>query len=123
MEDEFETERKLDEKQTKHSQKLLNDKLISNISSFFKVLGDETRVKILYALSQNEMCVSDISAMLDMSQSAISHQLKQLKLVGQVKTRREGKSIYYSIDDDHVVDIINKTLSHVEHKIKDGQLL
>ena len=123
MEDEFETERKLDEKQTKHSQKLLNDKLISNISSFFKVLGDETRVKILYALSQNEMCVSDISAMLDMSQAAISHQLKQLKLGGQVKTRREGKSIYYSIDDDHVVDIINKTLSHVEHKIKDGQLL
>ena len=123
MEDEFETERKLDEKQPKHSQKLLNDKLISNISSFFKVLGDETRVKILYALSQNEMCVSDISAMLDMSQSAISHQLKQLNLGGQVKTRREGKSIYYSIDDDHVVDIINKTLSHVEHKIKDGQLL
>lgn len=79
MEDEFETERKLDEKQTAQSQKLLNDKLISNISSFFKVLGDETRVKILYALSQNEMCVSDISAMLDMSQSAISHQLKQLK--------------------------------------------
>lgn len=82
MEDEFETERKLDEKQTAQSQKLLNDKLISNISSFFKVLGDETRVKILYALSQNEMCVSDISAMLDMSQSAISHQLKQLKLGG-----------------------------------------
>ena len=123
MEDEFETERKLDEKQTAQSQKLLNDKLISNISSFFKVLGDETRVKILYALSQNEMCVSDISAMLDMSQSAISHQLKQLKLGGQVKTRREGNSIYYSIDDDHVVDIINKTLSHVEHKIIDGQLL
>ena len=123
MEDEFETERKLDEKQTAQSQKLLNDKLISNISSFFKVLGDETRVKILYALSQNEMCVSDISAMLDMSQSSISHKLKQLKLGGQVKTRREGKSIYYSIDDDHVVDIINKTLSHVEHKIKDGQLL
>lgn len=101
---------------------VLDDKLIERTASFFKVLGDETRVRILYALSHKEMCVSDISELLDVSQSAVSHQLKQLKLEGQVKSRRDGKNIFYSLDDEHVVDIINKTLSHVEHKIKDGQM-
>lgn len=98
---------------------MLSDEMISRISSFFKVLGDETRVKILYALSQREMCVSDISEALEISQSAISHQLRQLRLEGQVKARRNGKNIFYSLDDEHVVDIINKTLSHVQHKIQE----
>lgn len=98
---------------------MLSDEMISRISSFFKVLGDETRVKILYALSQREMCVSDISEALEISQSAISHQLRQLRLEGQVKARRNGKNIFYSLDDEHVVDIINKTLSHVHHKIQE----
>ena len=95
------------------------DEVIFRISSFFKVLGDDTRVKIIYALSLSELCVGDISEALGVSQSAVSHQLKQLKLEGQVKSRRDGKNIYYSLDDEHVVDIIHKTLSHVRHKIKD----
>lgn len=100
---------------------ILPDALVSKISSFFKALGDDTRVKIIYALSINEMCVTGISELLEMSQSAISHQLKQLKLEGHVKSRRDGKNIFYSLDDDHVADILGKTLSHVQHKIEDAR--
>lgn len=95
--------------------------VVSKLSSFFKVIGDETRVKIIYALSQKEMCVNDISDILDISQSAVSHQLKQLRLEGQVKTRREGKNIYYSLDDQHVVDILNQALKHIHHKMKESE--
>ncbi len=95
--------------------------VVSKLSSFFKVIGDETRVKIIYALSQKEMCVNDISDILDISQSAVSHQLKQLRLEGQVKTRREGKNIYYSLDDQHVVDILNQALKHIQHKMKESE--
>ncbi len=98
---------------------ILDSRLTERVASFFKILGDETRVRILYALYGHEMCVSDISELLDISQSAISHQLKQLKLEGHVKSRREGKNIFYSLDDEHVVDIINQTLSHVSHKLND----
>lgn len=98
---------------------ILDSRLTERVTSFFKILGDETRVRILYALYGNEMCVSDISELLNISQSAISHQLKQLKLEGHVKSRREGKNIFYSLDDEHVVDIINQTLSHVSHKLND----
>lgn len=95
---------------------LLDTNTASKLSYFFKVLGDETRVKIIYALSKREMCVSEISSILEISQSAISHQLKQLRLEGQVKARREGKSIYYSLDDEHIVDILNQSLTHIQHK-------
>jgi len=101
--------------------KMLEPSVVSKLSSFFKVIGDETRVKIIYALSQKEMCVGDISEILDISQSAISHQLKQLRLEGQVKTRREGKNIYYSLDDEHVVDILNQALKHIRHKLKENE--
>lgn len=100
---------------------MLSNDMVSKISSFFKTLGDDTRVKIIYVLSIEEMCVTDISELLEISQSAISHQLKQLKLEGHVKSRRDGKNIFYSLDDDHVVDILSKTLSHVQHKIQDAQ--
>lgn len=96
---------------------MLDQSLTEKVASFFKVLGDETRVKILYALYGREMCVSDISELLDISQSAVSHQLKQLKLEGHVKSRRDGKNMFYSLDDEHVVDIIHQTLTHVTHKI------
>lgn len=89
--------------------------LIKKTAAFFKVLGDETRVKILYLLSFEELCVSDISELLNISQSAISHQLRQLKLEGQVKARRDGKNMFYSLDDEHVVDVIKKAFLHVEH--------
>ncbi|MGO5111444.1 ArsR/SmtB family transcription factor [Oscillospiraceae bacterium LCP25S3_E10] len=99
----------------------LNPSVVSKLSSFFKVIGDETRVRIIYALSQGEMCVGDISEILGISQSAVSHQLKQLRMEGQVKTRREGKNIYYSLDDEHVVDILNQALKHIKHKLKESQ--
>ena len=99
----------------------LNPSVVSKLSSFFKVIGDETRVRIIYALSQGEMCVGDISEILGISQSAVSHQLKQLRMEGQVKTRREGKNIYYSLDDEHVVDILNQALKHIKHKLKVSQ--
>ncbi len=98
---------------------VLDPNIIEKVASFFKVLGDETRVKILYALYGSEMCVSDISDMLDISQSAVSHQLKQLKLEGHVKSRRNGKNIFYSLDDEHVVDIIHQAITHVTHKINE----
>ena len=98
---------------------LLNSSIVSKLSSFFKVIGDETRVKIIYALSKKEMCVGEISQILNISQSAISHQLKQLKVEGQVKARRDGKNIYYSLDDEHVVDILNQALKHIQHKLEE----
>lgn len=87
-----------------------------DISEFFKVLGDNTRIKIIYALSKEEMCVCDISALLSMSQSAISHQLKALRAAKLVKFRREGKVTYYSLSDDHVESIFNQAKSHVNEK-------
>lgn len=96
---------------------LLDSSVVSKLSSFFKVIGDETRVNIIYALSKKEMCVGEISQILNISQSAISHQLKQLRLEGQVKARRDGKNIYYSLDDEHVVDILNQALTHIQHKL------
>ena len=96
---------------------MLDKKQLSAVSEFFKVLGDETRMKIINALSHSELCVSDIAAALEMTQSAVSHQLKLLRMAGQVKARREGKSIYYSLDDQHVIDILDEALTHIRHKI------
>ena len=81
----------------KVQEQMLEEKQLSAVSEFFKVLGDETRMKIINALSHGELCVSDIAAALGMTQSAVSHQLKLLRMANQVKARREGKSIYYSI--------------------------
>ena len=86
-----------------------------HLASFFKVLGDETRVRIIYALYDGECCVNDIAEALGMSQSAVSHQLKLLKMDNLVKSRREGKNVYYSFDDDHVVGILSMALEHIRH--------
>ena len=88
---------------------------VEDVASLFKMLGDETRVRIIFALFDGEKCVSDICEAVDMSQSSVSHQLKLLKMENLVKARREGKNIYYSFDDDHVVDILEKALEHVCH--------
>lgn len=98
------------------SQMLDSEHLIA-ISDFFKVLGDETRMKIIYALSHEELCVTDLAAALEMTQSAVSHQLKLLRMANQVKSRRDGKSIFYSLDDQHVLDILQEALTHVQHKM------
>ena len=93
---------------------LPDDELIADLSDMFKIFGDQTRVKILMALESGEMCVCDIAAVMNMSQSAISHQLRVLKQSNIVKTRREGKVVYYSISDDHVKEIFDMAMVHVQ---------
>ncbi len=89
---------------------------LERIAELFKVLGDPTRMQILTALfAEQELCVCDISDLLGMSQSAISHQLRLLRTTHLVKNRREGKSIYYSLDDTHVATIIAQGLEHIRH--------
>ncbi|MDD5660043.1 MAG: metalloregulator ArsR/SmtB family transcription factor [Actinomycetota bacterium] len=83
------------------------------LAELFKVLGDLTRVKIIKALLESEMCVCDISALFGMNQSAISHQLRILKQARLVKFRREGKVVYYSLDDDHVRQLVDCGIMHV----------
>lgn len=93
---------------------LPNDEFLYELAELFKVFGDSTRIKVLYALFESELCVSDIAQVLGLSQSAVSHQLRILKQSKLVKFRREGKTIYYSLDDDHVRSIIEMGASHVE---------
>lgn len=87
---------------------------LQDLAEFFKVFGDGTRLKILYVLLSTEMCVYDIAAILGMSQSAISHQLRVLKQMDLVKNRREGKTIFYSLADSHIVTILSQGLDHIE---------
>lgn len=93
---------------------LPDDEIIADLSDMFKIFGDQTRVKILMALESGELCVCDIAAVMNMSQSAISHQLRVLKQSNIVKTRREGKVVYYSISDDHVKEIFDIAMVHVQ---------
>lgn len=86
---------------------------IYEVSELFKVFGDSTRARIICALSVSEMCVCDLSALLGMTQSAISHQLRILKTSRMVKNRRNGKVVYYSLDDDHIKQIFNMAFTHV----------
>ena len=87
-----------------------------DLTELFKSLGDQTRLKILFALSKNEMCVCDIAALLEMTQSAISHQLRVLRNVRLVKYHKVGKVVYYTLDDSHVNEIFKQGLDHVEHQ-------
>lgn len=80
-------------------------------------MGDSTRCRLLFALLQNEMCVCDLANVMSMTKSSISHQLSKLKEAGIIKSRRSGKTIYYSLDDDHVSEIFEVGLQHVKHKI------
>ena len=83
-----------------------------DLSELFRIFGDSTRIRILYVLFESEMCVCDIAALLGMTQSAISHQLRALKNARLVKSRREGKTVFYSLADDHVKTIIDQGLEH-----------
>ena len=89
------------------------DELLQDLGDLFKVFGDTTRIKIMYALYEGEMCVCAISELLNMTQSAISHQLKTLKDANLVSARRDGKEIYYSLSDDHVKSIIAEGYEHI----------
>jgi len=86
---------------------------LSDLSDFFKVLGDSTRASIISALDENEMCVCDLSVLLNMTKSAISHQLSSLKRANLVKYRKEGRIVFYSLTDDHVKEIFEKSLEHL----------
>ena len=94
--------------------KLPKEETLYDLAELFKVFGDSTRIKILYVLFQSEMCVCDIAQLLNMSQSAISHQLRVLKQAQLVKYRREGKTVFYSLADAHVNTILNQGLEHIE---------
>ena len=85
-----------------------------DVAELFKIFGDSTRIRILSALAQAEMCVCDIGEVLNMTKSAVSHQLRILRQAKLVKNRRSGKEIFYSLDDDHVLSIIKLALEHIE---------
>ena len=93
---------------------MLDEDILFDLADFFRLFGDSTRVKILYALSQSELCVGDIAELLNMTQSAISHQLRVLKQSKLVKYRREGKAVLYSLADGHVTTILKQGLEHIE---------
>lgn len=93
----------------------IEDQTALDLADFFKALGDPTRVKLIHALLSTELCVHDLCVVLDMNQSAVSHQLRYLRNVRMVKRRKEGKTVYYSIDDDHVKEVFVQTLTHLQH--------
>jgi ArsR family transcriptional regulator len=92
------------------------EETLYDLAELFKVFGDTTRIKILWALDESELCVCDIAFLLNMTQSAISHQLKVLKQAKLVKNRRDGKVIYYSLDDEHVKRIFDQGMIHIKEE-------
>jgi len=87
---------------------------LCDLAEFFKIFGDSTRIRILYALYEAELCVCDIAELLSISQSAASHQLALLRTSKLVKYRRDGKTVYYSLDDDHIFSIISQGMEHIK---------
>jgi ArsR family transcriptional regulator len=95
---------------------MMNDETIGALVDYYKLFADNSRLKILYAISMSEICVNDLSKLLNMNQSAISHQLKTLRDANLVKFRREGKMIYYSIDDEHVGQTLLQGILHLSDR-------
>lgn len=91
-----------------------DDEILYELAELFKIFGDSTRIKILYALSENELCVGELAQILKLSLSSVSHQLRILKTSKLVRFRREGKEVFYALDDEHVRNIINMGMEHVE---------
>ena len=96
--------------------KLLRDEPAAALAETFKVLGDVTRVRILDALSRAELCVGDLAELLGLSESAVSHQLRLLRGMRLVRPRRDGRLIYYRLDDDHILRLFEQGLEHVEER-------
>jgi ArsR family transcriptional regulator len=94
--------------------KMPEEEILYDLAEVFKVFGDSTRIKILWALDEAEMCVCDIAVLLNMTQSAISHQLRVLKQANLVKSRKEGKVVYYYLVDEHVRQIFDQGLIHIQ---------
>ena len=103
-----------DELVKKVNSRMPDEDELYDLAELFKVFGDSTRIRILYVLFEEELCVCDIAQTLNMTQSAISHQLRILKQSGLVKNRREGKQVFYSLADDHVRTIIAQGREHIE---------
>lgn len=101
---------------TKAVEGLPSAELMQELAQFYKIIGDETRCKIIFALKAQELCVCDLANALSMSKSLISHQLAKLLSHGVVKKRRAGKEVYYALDDTHVTEIMETALCHVAHK-------
>ena len=97
----------------KIEKKLMNENSAYNLSEFFKIFSDVTRIKIIQILSVQELCVCDITAILNMTQSAVSHQLKILRQYRIVKPKKSGKMVYYSLIDKHIADIFNEAMLHL----------
>lgn len=93
--------------------KLPGEDTLYDLTELFRIFGDSTRIRILYVLFESEMCVCDIAALLGLTQSAVSHQLRALKNARLVKSRREGKTVFYVLADEHVKTIIDQGLEHV----------
>lgn len=105
------------ENKVKESKKnMLKLKTIEDMSNFFKILGEPTRIEILNTLDNNEMCVCDIANVLNMTKSTISHQLNILRINNIVKYKKIGKEVYYTLDDEHVKEVFEIALSHIGHK-------
>ena len=115
MEEELEEQNIVDfEKVEKIKKDLPSDEIIFDMAEIFKVFGDSTRMKIISALLEDELCVGDIAIITNSTPSAISHQLRVLKQSKLVKFRKEGKLVYYSLDDDHISQIVTKGREHIE---------
>ena len=95
------------------NEQMPDEEILYDLAELFKVFGDSTRIKILYVLFESEMCVNDIATVLNMTSSAISHQLRVLKQSQLIKFRRDGKSIFYSLADDHVRTILDQGMDHI----------
>lgn len=106
-----------EEKVKKVRQVMKSDPAVVSLAETFKILGDPTRVKIAFALSKKELCVCDIANLLGISQSTASHSLRSLRQMKIVKFRKEGKTIYYSLDDQHIVSILEIGFSHIEETL------
>lgn len=100
----------------KVKEKMPQEETLYDLAELFKVFGDTTRIKILWALDECEMCVCDIAVLLNMTQSAISHQLRVLKQANLVKYRREGKIVFYSLEDEHIKLIFDQGLVHISEE-------
>ena len=96
---------------------MVDEDILNKMEDFFSKLGDTTRVKILDDLDKNELCVCDIANVLGMSKSSISHQLGTLRRSGIVKCRKVGKEVFYTLDDEHVKEVFEVAIEHIEHKI------
>lgn len=107
-----------EEKVRKYKAANHNNSVLINLCNFYKVIGDETRIKIIWVLRMEEMCVCDIANILNMTKSSISHQLAILRQNDVVKFRKIGKEVYYSLNDEHVQEIFNVGIEHVTHKLK-----